>query len=145
MATLPPTGSQLQADETVRHALQQAWNDSQPGDPLHRHEEGGWILWNRESHSIRIFRVPSGTRAALTTIVGTRPENTPDEQVVGWFHTHPNPPQDDRPGNKTRWDQDPSSADINFSMQHNLPGLVVTRTGIYVFGPDRAPMTGEHS
>jgi len=38
-----PTAVDLLNELVVQQALQQAWNDSLPGDPVQRHEEGGWI------------------------------------------------------------------------------------------------------
>lgn len=47
-------------------------------------------MWNKTTGQLEVSRVPGGTRDGLGTIVGTRPADTGDRQVVGWFHTHPN-------------------------------------------------------
>jgi hypothetical protein len=38
-----PTGADLLYELVVQQALEAAWNDSLAGDPIQRHEEGGWI------------------------------------------------------------------------------------------------------
>ena len=38
-----PTAADLLYELLVQQALEQAWNDSLPGDSVQRHEEGGWI------------------------------------------------------------------------------------------------------
>lgn len=40
----------------VVQAIEQAWIDSQPSDPLLRHEEGGWIFIDTATGQIAVRR-----------------------------------------------------------------------------------------
>ena len=128
----PPTGEQVAADPTGQAAREAAWQRSDVGSYDRRHEEGGWIVWNRRTGEYRVVNVPPGTRAALGTI-GVPPSVGADEQVVAWFHTHPNPSPTDERGNG--WSQDPSSGDIGVADYYNLPGILRNYNGVVVFGP----------
>jgi len=44
----------------VQQALEQAWDDSLPGDPVQRHEEGGWIYMDNTTGIVVVRRAPAG-------------------------------------------------------------------------------------
>jgi len=123
LGDLPPSGAALRGMAAVRAALQGAWNDSDVMNLANRHEEGGWIIWSWVDDSITVDRAPSGARGGLGTIVGTRPNDTDTRQVIGWFHTHPNPAGPD-PHTGGNWNLGPSGGDIGFANGESLPGLV---------------------
>ena len=47
----------------VQQALEQAWNDSLPGDPVQRHEEGGWIYMDNTTGIVMVRRPPVRKRS----------------------------------------------------------------------------------
>lgn len=132
-----PTAADMLADGTVLGAIDGAWDDSQADDQDNRHEEGGWIIQCREVvgtetvYSYQVRRVPAGGQAGIAP--GVPPVLGEDCRVVGFFHTHPNPPTDED-GNE--WVQGPSDADKNWHNQHKIPGIVANATGNETFGPE---------
>ncbi len=82
-----------------------------------RHEQGGWIVQNQDG-SYEVWRVPEGTADSLKTIVGTKPP----VNVVGWFHTHPNPMSEGFLATA-------SPGDIAFTQYAGVPGVIVTHEG----------------
>jgi hypothetical protein len=121
------------ANPTVQAALEDAWNRSDVGSYDRRHEEGGWVIWNSKTGQYRIVNVPSGQRAALSTI-GAPPRVSGDERVVAFFHTHPNPSPTDERGNG--WSQEPSDADRRFAEYYGITGLLRNYNGQSAFGPN---------
>ncbi len=90
------------ADPKVKKGMNEAWTDSKASDPSQRHEEGGFIVKNKDG-SYDVERWPSGQQSAVG-IPNQAPDGTYNgREVVGTFHTHPNP----GPG----WDQGPSMQD----------------------------------
>ena len=101
-----------QANElVVQQALEQAWTDSLPGDPVLRHEEGGWIYVNTTTWEVLVRRAPAGVQATLNL---NSPLAVPDAVVVATFHTHPNPSAEG-------WDPGPSMADIGLAFRCAVP------------------------
>ena len=88
MSQPAPTVSELVANPVVRAALDAAWIDSQPADPITRHEEGGWVYCDPATRTIEIRRAPGGDQAFLDL---DDPPELPGYFVVATFHTHPNP------------------------------------------------------
>jgi hypothetical protein len=126
-----PSLTDILSDQRVENELKKAWNDSNPGAPevpfgspgSLKKEQGGWIVWNRKTGQLAVTRVPAGDRDGLSPIVGTRPVDTADQEVVAWFHTHPNTLAEG-------YSQDPSPRDIAF--QHSeakVPGIIETHEG----------------
>lgn len=135
-----PTAAQMAADPVVSAAVEQAWTDSQAGDKDNRHEEGGWIVQNTETGALSVHRWPAGTRAGITP--NARPE-IPCHRVVGHFHTHPNPPEDE---DGTKWVQGPSDSDANFAENTGLPGIIRNGAGTETYGPATAdPVKNPHT
>ncbi|MBI1830165.1 MAG: hypothetical protein HYR84_01795 [Planctomycetes bacterium] len=88
MLVQAPMAAELLANPIVAQALEQAWIDSQPADPLLRHEEGGWIYIDTSTGQILVLRQSAGELAAID--LGSPPALF-GSVVVGKFHTHPNP------------------------------------------------------
>lgn len=76
--------------------MEEAWEDSQPDDPNRRHEEGGFIT--RDQNGIlHVRRWPPGTKYKIRVPTAEKVNDKPfynGEEVVGEFHTHPNPPDE---------------------------------------------------
>src|SRR5258708_7348791 len=85
---VPPTATELSNDPVVIQAIEQAWIDSQAGDAINRHEEGGWIYMNTTTGTFLALLAPAG---ALFGIDLSQPIVVAGAVVVGKFHTHPNP------------------------------------------------------
>jgi len=96
-----PTTADLFNQVIVQQALEQAWTDSLAGDPIQRHEEGGWIYVDTSTGEVLVRRAPAGARATLNLNV---PATVPGAVVVATFHTHPNPSAEG-------WDPGPSASD----------------------------------
>lgn len=124
--TRPPTAAELQNNPAVQQAMEQAWNDSQPNDAAHRHEEGGWIYQNTTTGEITTRRAPAGEQAALDL---SSPPAVPGSVVVGKFHTHPNPTSEG-------WEPGPSDPDIAVDARHGVPDLIRADDGNHVSGPN---------
>lgn len=124
--TRPPTAAELQSNPAVQQAVEQAWNDSQPTDAAHRHEEGGWIYQDTTTGEITTRRASSGQQAGIDL---SNPPEVPGSVVVGKFHTHPNPTSEG-------WDPGPSGQDRNVDARHGVPDLIRADDGNHVSGPD---------
>jgi len=90
-------------DPTVRTALKQAWEDSEPG-PTGGHEEGGFILRDAAGN-LSVERWPHGEQNSIIVPVHHNCRIR-DQDIVATFHTHPNtgsdylqaPGETDKPG-----------------------------------------------
>jgi hypothetical protein len=131
-----PTASELLEDSAVIQMLDQAWVDSQPGDPRARHEEGGWIFMNVSTGEITIRRALPGMQTAIDL---SDPPLQSDCFVVGKFHTHPNPTSEG-------WNPGPSPSDFAIDERHGVPDLIRADDGIHLSGPEsrRGGLSGEH-
>jgi hypothetical protein len=130
-----PTVGDLLNDVTVRQALEDAWADSVPSDPLSRHEEGGWVYMNTANGSMAVRRAAAGAQAALDL---SEPPNLTDSVIVATFHTHPNPSAEG-------WQPGPSIDDTESAWVLGVPCLIRADDGIYTTGPDsrRGGLAGE--
>ena len=139
-----------QADETrrpiddpnVRAAMTQAWADSQADDPANRHEEGGYIVRN-EDGSYGVERWPRGAGASITPPLRDADGSYNGRQVLGEFHTHPNPPVDET---GRVWTQGGHEGDWNGIAAENYPGDSYIISGDSVWRVDSAghPTRDEH-
>lgn len=129
--TRTPTLKEILLDPLVDGELQKAWSESNPHAPdvpwggtgSLKQEQGGWVVWNKQSSELEVVRVRGGTRDNFGSIVGTRPADTLQQEVVAWFHTHPNT---DREG----YTADPSPADIGYqNSEAKVPGIIETHEG----------------
>lgn len=153
----PPTAQQLLYQADVLDAFQKAWNDSLEN----KREEGGWIIWNRNSGEIRIQRLTKNLHKGGISIVEP-PRYKANEQVIGFFHTHPDLPllggfqfipQGGGYYVKTPFPWSPSPADRSEAQKMNLPSFVVTypypmttffapSTTVIPYGPDVGTYSG---
>lgn len=119
-----PTAEDLQSNPIVRAAMEEAWQDSLPGDCAARHEEGGWIYCNPSTGDIVTIRAAAGERARLNL------GNPPDMigfVLVGTYHTHPNPTAEG-------WRPGPSAMDLLSANATGVPWLIRSDDGIYLAG-----------
>jgi hypothetical protein len=121
----PATSGDLLNHPLVQQALEQAWSDSLPDDPMRRHEEGGWIYMDLRTGKVSIRRAPMGSQAELDI---SNPPLVSGSTIVGIFHTHPSPSAEG-------WDVGPSVEDIIIHDDLGLPGLIRAEDGIHAFGP----------
>jgi hypothetical protein len=130
----PPTTDVIVADPVMSAQLQRAWVESNPDAPdvpsgspgSAKHEQGGWFLWRLDSHILQSIRVPQGTRDGLGPIVGTRPPDSDIQQVVSWYHTHPNKSSEG-------YASGPSAGDIAWqNSEAHVPGIIMTHDGVQV-------------
>jgi hypothetical protein len=120
-----PRAAVLLNELVVQQALQQAWTDSLPGDPVQRHEEGGWFYVNTTTGDILVRRAPPGVQATLNL---NAPPPVPNAVVVATFHTHPNPSAEG-------WHPGPSAADTESAWLFGVPCLIQADDGIHTTGP----------
>jgi len=126
MIVQSPTASELQANPIVRQAIEEAWIDSQPSDPLLRHEEGGWIFIDLTTGQIAVRRQSAGGMSSIGLV---SPPTILGSVLVGLFHTHPNPSSEG-------WEPGPSPQDELIDALLGLPDLIRADDGIHVSGPD---------
>ena len=126
-----PSADELLTNPVVRAALEQAWQDSMPEDPILRCEEGGWFYVDVRTGEIAVRRAPSGGQAVLDL---SSPPAVPGKAVVATFHTHPNPSAEG-------WDPRPSAEDTASAWLLGLPCIIRSDEGIYTTGPS-APRSG---
>jgi hypothetical protein len=105
--------------------MEQAWIDSLPNDPINRHEEGGWIYMDATTGQITTRRAAAGTTARLNL---GNPPVVLGSQVVGTFHTHPNP-------TSQHWNPGPSRTDIASAAFTGVPWLIRADDGYHYTGP----------
>jgi hypothetical protein len=121
-----PTTTELLNTAVVKQALDDAWADSLPGDPVQRHEEGGWILMDTATGTVTAHRAPAGSQAVLDLDL---PPLVPGSVVVATFHTHPNPTSEG-------WESGPSPEDTQSAWLLGVPCLIRADDGIHTTGPD---------
>jgi hypothetical protein len=129
-----PTITDLLNEQVVQQALDDAWRDSRAGDPLLRHEEGGWIYLDTASGAVVLRRAPAG---AQTTLDLSTPPLVPGAVVVATFHTHPNPSSEG-------WESGPSPEDTHSAWLFGVPCLIRADDGTHATGPTsrRGGLTG---
>ncbi len=129
-----PTAAELLDEPVVQQALEQAWNDSLPGNPVQRHEEGGWIYMDNTSRIVLVRRAAVGAQATLDL---STPPVVPGAVVVATFHTPPNPSVEG-------WESGPSAADTQSAWLFGVPCLIRADDGIHTTGPAsrRGGLTG---
>ena len=120
-----PTAAELLNQQAVHDALDKAWADSLPPDPIRRHEEGGWIYVDVGTGAISIRRALAGSRALVNL---NSPPLVPGSVVVATFHTHPNPAAEG-------WDPGPSTSDTQSALLLGVPCLIRAENGVFTTGP----------
>ena len=138
-ALVAPTGAELEANATVRTAINDSWADSGAGALATRHEEGGWIYMDTTSGAITTRRATRGAQASITLM---SPPTVSGSVLVGMWHTHPNPTLN-ADENGITWVAGPSPADNNLVSRQNVPHLLRSDAGFSHYGPERrASLTG---
>jgi len=121
----PPTGEELIRNSSeVRVALQRAWEESLPDDPVLRHEEGGWIYIHPDTRTIVTVREWRRENRPWRNVIDLKyPPILMSFYIVADFHTHPFPP----PAT-----QGPSDdLDVPFEHATGVPGLIRAREKTY--------------
>jgi hypothetical protein len=125
-APAAPTVAEMASNAAVLAALDGAWADSALGDPLTRHEEGGWIYFDPATATYHVRRAAAGGTADLDL---ADPPLIPGAFVVGTFHTHPNPASEG-------WQTGPSDSDTNSAWLLGVPCIIRAEDGVHTTGPD---------
>ncbi len=84
---MPLTAKAVLSNPKVRHALQQAWIDSNPGI-TGGHEEGGFVVRNADG-SLSVRRWQKGSQDTIQ-VPSHRNCMFDGLEIVASFHTHPN-------------------------------------------------------
>lgn len=106
------------ADPAVQAGMRAAWTASQASDPANRHEEGGYIVRNADG-SLGVEPWPRGSGASIAPPARAADGSYNGKQVLGEFHTHPNPPVDE---NGKKWTQGGHPGDWNGVAAEKYPG-----------------------
>ena len=121
----------------VQRGMRQAWTDSQAGDPAHRHEEGGYIVRNADG-TYGVERWPRGAGASITPPARDAQGRYNGKEVVGEFHTHPNPPVDEA---GRQWAQGGHAGDWNGIAAENYSGesYIISDASVWSVSPTGQP------
>lgn len=113
-------------DKGIKTEINKAWKASNPGSNGQEREQGFWIL--KDDKTGALSTAPFSTAGATNDqmIPGPTP-SIAGRTPVAFFHTHPNQ------GNG--YVPQPSSPDLEFARNRNLPGIIKSHTGMYYFGP----------
>jgi len=84
---MPLSPKSILDNATVRAALKQAWQDSNPG-VTGGHEEGGFIVQDA-ANNVNILRWPKGSQNSIL-VPPHRGCRIEEQEIVASFHTHPN-------------------------------------------------------
>ena len=135
----PLTGEEivrrLLANRFTRDILARAWMMSFISRNLFQ-ERGGWIFANPNNpNDLQVVLAPSSASRPFRPNEEVNPAidlegSTSANANSGWvlvanFHTHP-----------LEANQEPSSADLRNSILRGVPGIVISRRHIYVYGPE---------
>jgi hypothetical protein len=114
--------------------MKKGWNDSQAADQANRHEEGGYIVKEKDG-SYGVERWPRGQGASISPPPRAADGTYNGKEVVGEFHTHPNPPVDE---NGRQWTQGGHQGDWTGikAEKYSGPSYIVSRDNVYEVSPD---------
>ena len=96
------------ADPMVQAAMRTAWTDSRAASAAARHEESGYIVRHPDG-TLAVERWPRGAGASISPPALDAHGRYHGFEVLGEFHTHPNPPVDEH---GRHWVPGPSPGDI---------------------------------
>ncbi len=135
-----PTGREIIADllqnRISRNDLQEAWLGSHYQKNIYR-ERGGYIYANPNNpRQLQVVLAPKDAAQPFKRIgegnpginlegAGSANANT-NWILVANFHTHP-----------LAANEEPSTADLLNAFQRGVPGIVISRRSIWVYGPER--------
>jgi RHS repeat-associated protein len=108
-------------DPNIKNKFERAWKNSYPYDSSKRHEEGGWIVKDKNGN-FQVKPWPSGKTASINPT--PKPSN-----AVGHYHTHPNY------GTGGGGIKGPSDVDIKFTKKHGVPGYIIDKESIIKIDP----------
>ena len=119
----------------TRQILAQTWVDSCLGRDLFQ-ERGGYIFADpNDPKNLQVVLAPRSASRPFRSNEPTNPaidlEGAASANAnAGWvlvanFHTHP-----------LAANQEPSTADLRNAIERNVPGIVISRNRIYVYGPE---------
>lgn len=133
-----PTGAEivpiLLSSRDTRDMLQAAWRGSFLGRDLFQ-ERGGWIYANPNNpRQLQVVPAPTSVSRPFRTNGVANPSINLESAATanarpGWvlvanFHTHP-----------LDFNQEPSAADLRNAFRRGVPGIVISRGRIYIYGP----------
>jgi hypothetical protein len=124
-------------DPKVKAAMRKAWENSQADDPDNRHEEGGYIVKNADG-GYGVESWPRGKGASIAPPPRDKDGKYNGKEVVGEFHTHPNPPVDEK-GKK--WNQGGHEGDWDGIKDEKYPGdsYIISKDSVWKVSPDGQP------
>jgi len=128
---MPLTAKAVLANADVRHALQQAWTDSNPG-MAGGHEEGGFVLRDADG-SLSVRRWQKGSQDAIQ--VPPHANCVFDGlEIIASFHTHPNTGSDylQEPGET---DKRAVRDDLDLKGDEYVGEFVISQAVIYLVSP----------
>ena len=125
----------LTKGSTTRSMIQSAWTSSQIGRDLFQ-ERGGWVFSNPlDPSALQVILAPKSASQPFRSggrdnpaidLGGAGSANARSGwTLVGNFHTHP-----------LDVNQQPSLADLRNAFFRGVPGIIVSRGQIYVYGPE---------
>ena len=117
----------LRTDPTIAAEMSRAWRESQPDDPLTRHEEGGYIVQNADL-SYAVERWSRGENSRIVPPPLDCNSCYDGKVVVAACHTPPNPLVDEV---GREWEQAPSESDRRWHGRRRLRGFVISRMLVY--------------
>jgi Toxin PAAR-like domain len=139
--TTPTPPSDAINDPGVQAAMRQAWEESQAGDPANRHEEGGYITRNPDG-SFGVERWPPGQGAAIAPPARDADGSYNGAEVLGEFHTHPNPAVDEQ---GRQWVQGGHQGDWDGIASEGYPGdsYIISDGNVWQVDSTGAPMSDD--
>jgi uncharacterized Zn-binding protein involved in type VI secretion len=107
------------ASPEIQKAIAQAWFASDPMSATNRHEEGFWVVRNKDG-TYKAVPFPKGKTGSID------PPIQPPPDTVTFFHTHPNSVAQ----GYLPW---PSNNDMAFARYYHMPGFLASQSGLYIF------------
>jgi hypothetical protein len=138
-ATDGPRVTDILASKEFQVAMGKAWKESFSGNDLYI-ERGGWVYTDSNnldkylvvqlSHLQNLVQGTNHTFSCDIRLDNPEKDGVPEEKgknykVVADFHTHPVPGQSQRP----------CSDDVSKAYERGVPGIVVSCSGVFYYGP----------
>jgi hypothetical protein len=117
------------ADPVIQRAMRDAWVASNSASAAGRHEEGGYIV-RKADGTLGVERWPTGAGSSITPPARDATGRYNGLEVLGEFHTHPNPPVDEA---GKHWVQEPHAGDTGAIAAEKYPGdsYIISADRIY--------------
>ncbi|KAH9292913.1 hypothetical protein KI387_041902 [Taxus chinensis] len=138
-----PTVTEIISNEDVQQALGKAWKESFNSISNSNTQRGGWIYADSnypDDHKYLLVQHATKQRSQHQGVADAdghiqldnpEKEGAPSSEhykLVADFHTHPNSHDDN---------QRPDSDDIKRAYERGVPGILVSCSGIFYYGPQR--------